>query len=115
MGQMEHILLTVADPEVSAKFYAELLGCAPLTKRSDRALLRLSSGRALGLVRRVGPSNGVCEIDFPMEGAAAVDQAHMDWWDRGARILTPPQDWGNGRGFVAGDPDGHRLRVFAAA
>ena len=115
MGEIEDILLTVADPEVSARFYAGLLGRQPLVTRPDRALFKLSSGRALGLMRRSGEGRSVREIDFPMDGVAAVDQAHIDWWDRGARILTPPHDLGCGRSFVAGDPDGHRLRVFAPA
>lgn len=116
MTELEDILLAVADPEVSARFYTDLLGCRPVVSRPDRALFVLSSGRALGLLRRADGSAAICEVDFPMAGPAAVDQAHADWWDRGARILTPPcDDQGAGRSFVAGDPDGHRLRVFAAA
>jgi len=114
MTEIEDILLAVADPETSARFYAGLFGCRPVIAGPDRALFMLSSGRALGLLRRAGEGQ-VCEVDFPLEGAAAVDQAHIDWWDRGARILTPPMDTQPGRSFVAGDPDGHRLRVYAVA
>lgn len=114
MTEIEDILLAVADPETSARFYAGLFGCRPVMAGSDRALFMLSSGRALGLLRRAGEGQ-VCEVDFPLEGAAAVDQAHIDWWDRGARILTPPMDMQPGRSFVAGDPDGNRLRVYAVA
>lgn len=114
MTEIEDILLAVADPETSARFYAGLFGCRPVMAGPDRALFVLSSGRALGLLRRAGDGQ-VCEVDFPLEGAAAVDQAHIDWWDRGARILTPPMDTQPGRSFVAGDPDGHRLRVYAVA
>lgn len=115
MSEIEDILLAVADPEISARFYASLLGCRPVVAGPDRALFKLTSGRALGLLRRAGDRREVCEVDFPLEGAAAVDQAHIDWWDRGARILTPPTDAAPGRSFVAGDPDGHRLRVYAVA
>jgi len=114
MTEIEDILLAVADPETSARFYAGLFGCRPVMAGPDRALFMLSSGRALGLLRRAGDGQ-VCEVDFPLEGADAVDQAHIDWWDRGARILTPPMDTQPGRSFVAGDPDGHRLRVYAVA
>jgi catechol 2,3-dioxygenase-like lactoylglutathione lyase family enzyme len=114
MIEIEDILLAVADPETSARFYAGLFGCRPVMAGPDRALFVLSSGRALGLLRRAGGTQ-VCEVDFPLEGAEAVDQAHIDWWDRGARILTPPVDTQPGRSFVAGDPDGHRLRVYAVA
>ncbi|MFA4940522.1 VOC family protein [Brevundimonas sp.] len=114
MTEIEDILLAVADPETSARFYAGLFGCRPVMAGPDRVLFVLKSGRALGLLRRAGDGQ-VCEVDFPLEGAAAVDQAHIDWWDRGARILTPPMDMQPGRSFVAGDPDGHRLRVYAVA
>ena len=115
MSEIEDILLAVADPEVSARFYASLFGCRPVVAGPDRALFKLTSGRALGLLRRAGDRSEVCEVDFPLEGAEAVDQAHIDWWDRGARILTPPTDAAPVRSFVAGDPDGHRLRVYAVA
>ncbi|WP_428154673.1 VOC family protein [Brevundimonas sp.] len=114
MTEIEDILLAVADPETSARFYAGLFDCRPVMAGPDRALFVLSSGRALGLLRRAGDGQ-VCEVDFPLEGVEAVDQAHIDWWDRGARILTPPMDTQPGRSFVAGDPDGHRLRVYAVA
>lgn len=115
MIEIEDILLAVADPETSARFYAGLLGCRPVMAGPDRALFVLSSGRALGLLRCAGDRREVCEVDIPLDGADAVDQAHIDWWDRGARILTPPVDTQPGRSFVAGDPDGHRLRVYAVA
>jgi catechol 2,3-dioxygenase-like lactoylglutathione lyase family enzyme len=113
MMEIEDVVLAVADPETSARFYAGLLGCRPLMAGPDRALFVLNSGRAFGLLRRAGDEGEVCEIDFPVQGAAAVDETHIDWWDRGARILTPPIAEAPVRSFVAGDPDGHRLRVYA--
>jgi predicted enzyme related to lactoylglutathione lyase len=46
---------------------------------------------------------------------AAVDQTHADWRERGLKVAQPPTDMEFGRTFVALDPDGHRLRVFAPA
>ena len=67
MSEIEDILLAVADPEISARFYANLLGCRPVMAGPDRALFKLTSGRALGLLRRAGDRREVYEVDFPLE------------------------------------------------
>jgi catechol 2,3-dioxygenase-like lactoylglutathione lyase family enzyme len=118
MTEAEDILLDVADPEASARFYAGLLAIRPLESGPDHALFLLGSGRALSLWRRSRDRPDgldVREVTFRMDGRTAVDETHMDWWDRGARIVLPPMDLACGRSFVARDPDGHRLRVYAEA
>ncbi|QYC12040.1 VOC family protein [Brevundimonas nasdae] len=116
MTETDDILLDVADPEVSARFYERLLASRPVQAGADRALFVLASGRRLSLWRRIdGRASAAVQVGFRLEGAAAVDDLHIDWWDRGARIVTPPADMAQGRGFVAHDPDGHRLCVFALA
>lgn len=85
------------------------------------ALFALESGTMLGLWARhtVLPSatapTGAMEIGFPVDGDAAVDARHADWARRGLPILQAPTAMDFGRTFVAADPDGHRLRVFAPA
>jgi predicted enzyme related to lactoylglutathione lyase len=79
------------------------------------------SGIKLGLWTRdtvepkVAAANGGCELAFPVSDNAAVDQTHVDWRERGLKVAQPPTDMEFGRTFVALDPDGHRLRVFAPA
>ena len=60
----------------------------------------------------VATPTGGSEIAFMV---ADVDAVHTDWLSRGLTILQAPTDMDFGRTFVAVDPDGHRLRVFAPA
>lgn len=115
MTEIEDVPLSVADPEAAARFYSNLLRRKPLEAGPDRAVFALAPGRTLSLWRRIGAAVVGEDVEFRMRGSAAVDELHIDWWDRGARIVLPPTDMGCGRGFVAHDPDGNRLRVFAAA
>ena len=57
-------------------------------------------------------AGGGSELAFTAED---VDAVHADWAARGLPIAQEPTDMDFGRTFVALDPDGHRLRVFAPA
>lgn len=121
MTDTNAILLYVSSPEASARFYAKLLGRDPVETSPTFVLFVLPSGLALGLWSKDGVrpapsvSGGGCEIGFKVNGAAAVDAAHTEWQGEGAAIELPPTDLDFGRSFVAVDPDGHRLRVYALA
>lgn len=118
-AEASNLLLYVSDPAASARFYAALLGREPRETSPTFALFVLPSGFALGLWQKDGvkpapaTAGGGCELGFKVQGAAAVDAAHADWQDKGAAIALPPVDLEFGRSFVALDPDGHRLRVYA--
>ncbi|CAN7249275.1 VOC family protein [Bosea sp. LjRoot9] len=113
------IILYVDSPLASARFYADLLGREPLDSSATFAMFALPSGIMLGLWSRhtvepaAGAAGGGAEIAMTVADAAAVDAAHADWAARGLAILQVPTDLDFGRTFVALDPDGHRLRVFA--
>ncbi|WP_322963481.1 VOC family protein [Sphingomonas fuzhouensis] len=112
------ILLHVADPLASAEFYRRILESEPVSADQDFVLFALSPGNALGLWRRDRidpPATGVTdsiEIGFK-QSHDGVDACHADWVAQGVTILMPPSDRPFGRSFVALDPDGHRLRVYA--
>lgn len=114
-----NILLYVTEPARSADFYQSLLGRAPVEESPGFALLPLGGGMMLGLWKREGvepapdAAPGGCEIGFKLADGAAVNAAHAEWEAKGARIAMAPADLGFGRSFVALDPDGHRLRVYA--
>jgi catechol 2,3-dioxygenase-like lactoylglutathione lyase family enzyme len=113
------ILLYVDNPSKSAAFYAELLGHAPVESSPTFALFVLSSGVKLGLWSRhtVEPrataQGGASELAFTVESAERVRETHAAWAERGLPIAQRPTELDFGHTFVALDPDGHRLRVFA--
>lgn len=116
-----YTLLYVDSPEASVRFYSELLSERPVEASPTFALFVLDSGLKLGLWSRhtVQPppsaEAGGAELGIRLADDAAVDAAHADWRERGVTILREPFRQDFGRSFVALDPDGHRLRVYALA
>lgn len=119
MSDTNFVILYVEKPEASAAFYSALLQRRPVEASPTFALFALDSGLMLGLWSRytVSPAaagrGGASELAFTVADADAVNQRHVDWSLRGLPILQAPTDMDFGRTFVALDPDGHRLRVFA--
>jgi predicted lactoylglutathione lyase len=52
------------------------------------------------------------ELCITLGSVEAVQSVHREWLGRGINILQSPTKMDFGYTFVAGDPDGHRLRVF---
>jgi len=119
MSDIKFIILYVDSPNASANFYADLLGKAPVESSPTFAMFAMDSGLMLGLWSRntVEPAatalGGGCEIAFTAGDIAAVRAIHADWSKRGLNVIQPPTELNFGYTFVALDPDGHRLRVFA--
>jgi predicted enzyme related to lactoylglutathione lyase len=113
------IILYVDNPAASAAFYSELLGKAPLEASPTFAMFKLDSGAMFGLWSRhtVAPvasaTGGGTELAFAVADHEAVQALHADWVGRKLVIAQSPTDLDFGHTFVALDPDGHRLRVFA--
>lgn len=121
MPVFDFLLLHVADDAASATFYSEILGIPIVDQRPGFAMLPLRDGVMLGLWGRetVEPQSsgqtGASEIAFAVADASVVEAMHADWQQRGLTILQAPTAMGFGMTFVAADPDGHRLRVYAPA
>ena len=113
------ILLYVTDAAASARYYERILGQKPVEASPTFAIFFLKSGLGLGLWGRGGvePASSVpgggSEIGFKVDSASDVDRWHAAWSANGAAVLMPPSELDFGRSFVATDPDGHRLRVYA--
>ncbi|MBB4098890.1 VOC family protein [Sphingomonas kyeonggiensis] len=118
MPNFNFLLLHVEDAAASATFYSSLLDTPILDQRPGFTMLPLRDGVTLGLwgketVEPASGQSGASEIAFAVADKAAVEATHADWAGRGLRILQPPTAMNFGTTFVASDPDGHRLRVFA--
>ncbi len=121
MSDPDFVLLYVDDAPASAAFYQALLGKPPVEASGGFAMFALASGVMLGLWARaeVTPATatrgGGAELAFTVGDAAAVRAKHAEWSARGLAIAQAPTELDFGFTFVALDPDGHRLRVFAPA
>lgn len=119
MADPNFIILYVDNPPQSARFYADLLGKPPVESSATFAMFALETGVMLGLWSRhtVEPASAVApgagELAFAVGDNETVQRLYGDWGGRGLRIAQAPTDLDFGRTFVALDPDGHRLRVFA--
>lgn len=119
MMEPTYTLLFVDQPAASAAFYAELLGKQPVESSPNFALFVLESGNKLGLWSRhtaepaPTATGGGCEIGFSLPDEEAVRLTFAAWRKRGLKIAQEPTAMDFGFTFVALDPDGHRLRVFA--
>lgn len=118
-AQPNFFILYVDNPPASAAFYAGLLGRPPIEASATFGMFALDSGVMLGLWSKhtVEPAaaagGGGAEVAFSVDGKAAVDALHARWSDKRVPMLQAPCQMDFGYTFVALDPDGHRLRVFA--
>jgi catechol 2,3-dioxygenase-like lactoylglutathione lyase family enzyme len=115
------IILYVDNPQTSAAFYAELFQRAPVESSPTFAMFVLDSGMKFGLWSRhtvepaASTTGGGGEMAIEVADADAVRALHGEWKNRGLPIAQAPVDMDFGHTFVALDPDGHRLRVYALA
>jgi catechol 2,3-dioxygenase-like lactoylglutathione lyase family enzyme len=121
MADPNFVILYVDNPPASARFYETLLERAPVESSPTFAMFALPSGVMLGLWSRhtVEPralaAGGGAELAIAVGDDDGVAALHAAWSARGLRIVQEPTRLDFGRTFVALDPDGHRLRVFAPA
>lgn len=121
MTDPNFFILYVDNPLASAEFYAGLLGKKPIEASSTFAMFALDSGVMLGLWSKhtVEPAalaaGGGGEVAMSVPDKDTLQSMFASWVKRELMIVQQPVDMDFGHTFVALDPDGHRLRVFAAA
>jgi catechol 2,3-dioxygenase-like lactoylglutathione lyase family enzyme len=120
VADLNFVLLYVDSPAESATFYTGLLGRPPIEASPTFVMFALASGLMLGLWGRRGvqptaTAVGGSELAFTTASVDEVQSLHAEWSGKGVLILQDPTEMDFGYTFVAADPDGHRLRVFAPA
>ena len=118
MSNVRFILVYVEDVAASAGFYESILGRAAIESSPTFAMLPAGPDLMLGLWRRDGVRPAAAsgpggEIAFTAASEAEVDAMHAHWIARGVAIAQAPTAMDFGYTFVAVDPNGQRLRVFA--
>ncbi|ENW5166206.1 VOC family protein [Serratia marcescens] len=112
-------LLYVDNPLNSAAFYQRLLGQAPVELSPGFALFVLNNGFKLGMWAKQGVkpaatlTGGGGELGFLCQDPQEVEARYNRWRELGLPIEQTPTEMAFGYTFVARDPDGHRLRVYA--
>ncbi len=118
-SEANYVILYVQDPPASADFYSVLLGRPVVERAPTFAMLPLCQGVMLGLWSKhtVEPAaqaaGGGAELAITVPSADVVRTTHADWSARKLKIAQAPTEMDFGTTFVALDPDGHRIRVFA--
>ena len=119
MTEPDFIILYVDNPPASADFYAGLLRKTPVESSPTFAMFIMKSGLKLGLWSKhtvepaAAAAGGGGELALSVSNSDTVHDLFADWVERGLEIIQRPTEMDFGFTFVALDPDGHRLRVFA--
>ncbi len=114
------VVFYVRSTAQSVDFYTRLLGQPPVEQSPGFAMFALGPGLMLGLWAIPGvlppatPAGGA-ELVFALPSAAEVKARHAAWNALSVPMAQMPAALDFGYTFTALDPDGHRLRVFAAA
>ena len=121
MNPHHMILFYVKDPLAIAAFYSRLLGAEAVDPSPGFAMFRVNDGTMLGLWNSDGvlpkpvAAAGASELAFHVGSIDEVDAYHQTWSQLGVAIIQQPTQMDFGYTFTGVDPDGHRLRVFAAS
>jgi catechol 2,3-dioxygenase-like lactoylglutathione lyase family enzyme len=125
-GPLDHIDMSISDPERSIPFYAAFFGALGYKRyRSDEAgfggpkptraawFMRRPDGGFFALEVRPASSEsrgrahdryapGLHHLAFQAESRKAVDEIHEAMRAAGARVLDPPADYGGKPGYMEG-------------
>lgn len=122
MNHPNFILLYTKSPETSREYYSKILKKEAIESSPNFVMFALDSGLMLGLwaSHDVQPKpifdpnlSAQNEIAIAVDENHTVDEMFSEWENLGVSIVQKKTMMDFGYTFVATDPHGHRLRVFA--
>lgn len=119
MYPIDSVVLYVENITVSKKFYTELLERNPQDLSPTFSSFELGSGLKLELKERAKAqppatiTGGGTELSIRVPDETSLNQLFEQWKSKGIGFAQEPTTLVFGQTFVALDPDGHRIRIFA--
>jgi catechol-2,3-dioxygenase len=119
MYAIDSVVLYVEDIAVSKRFYTELLERSPQELSPTFISFELESDLKLELKERAKAqppatiTGGGTELSIRVPDETSLNRLFEQWKSRGIGFAQTPTTLVFGLTFVALDPDGHRLRIFA--
>ena len=119
MLSIDSIVLYVEDIVVSKMFYTDLLECSAQQLSPTFISLELGAGSKLELKERASSqppatiTGGGTELSIRVPDETTLNKLFEKWKSKGIRFAQTPTTQVFGQTFVALDPDGHRIRIFA--
>ncbi|MCG7497306.1 VOC family protein [Vibrio sp. Of7-15] len=120
MFKLDSFVLYVANIEASKNFYSEIFECEGQVLSPTFVSFSLDTNITVQLKQldNVSPSaditGGGTELSLVAKSQQALRTLYEQWENKGIQFLQTPTELVFGLTFVAIDPDGHRIRVFAA-
>ncbi|NAZ53689.1 glyoxalase [Vibrio toranzoniae] len=119
MFTIDSFVLYVADIHRSMDFYAKAFDCKPKLLSPTFAALDFADNVKITLKQAdfLTPAStvkgGGTEISMPLADKETLENLYEAWTEKGIQFEQAPKESVYGINFVAVDPDGHRIRIFA--
>ncbi len=100
---------------LSIDFYSIDFDCEQTLLSPTFAALTFASNVKITLKQSdaLTPTGGGTELSIAMTGKQALENLYKEWKAKGIQFEQAPEESVFGINFVAIDPDGHRIRIFA--
>ena len=119
MFTIDSFVLYVADIHRSMDFYAKAFDCEPKLLSPTFAALdfadnvKITLKQADVLIPASTIKGGGTELSMPIADKETLESLYKAWKEKGIQVEQDPEESVYGINFLAVDPDGHRIRVFA--